>query len=59
MLCNLLDKTQAMLAHAWGLPKSNKSLSLDLQRQLVDMDQPAHYENVKAMLGTLHMNSAA
>lgn len=59
MLRNLLDKAQAVLAHALGSPKSKKSLSLDWRRQLADMDQHTRRENVKVMLGALHMNPAA
>ncbi|KAF8351063.1 hypothetical protein F5887DRAFT_191572 [Amanita rubescens] len=58
MLRNLLDKSQAVLAHAQGSLKSKKSLSLHWRRRLANMDQQARRQSVKAMLAALDIPAA-
>jgi hypothetical protein len=55
ILRNLLDKAQAVLAHAFGLVGSNSRrnfMSHDWRTYVMDIDSGARLENVKALLST-------
>lgn len=54
ILRNLVDKTQAMLAHAFGLGSDSHAnfMSQDWRRCVIDIDEGARLENVKSLLST-------